>query len=220
MSHAESSATDNPTVVIVDDDPSVRKAIGNLCESVGLRVCAFGSTIEFMSWSVPDTPVCLVLDVRMPGENGLDFQLGLSKSHAEISVVFITAHGDIPMSVRAMKAGAVEFLTKPFRDQDLLDAINAGLIKSRIRRTELAADAELRMRYESLSSREREVMDLITKGQLSKQIAAKLGLSEITVKVCRGQLMRKMQTNSLPELGRMSEKLDRMRSKPAEPHER
>lgn len=217
MTHAVFTAADSPTVVILDDDPSVRKAIGNLCESVGLTVCAFGSTAEFLNWPVPDAPVCMVLDVRMPGENGLDFQLGLSKSHAEISVVFITAHGDIPMSVRAMKAGAVEFLTKPFRDQDLLDAINSGLTKSRIRRTELAADADLRMRYESLSSREREVMDLITKGQLSKQIAAKLGLSEITVKVCRGQLMRKMRTNSLPELGRMSERLDQMRNKSEEP---
>ncbi|HUK08484.1 MAG TPA: response regulator [Stellaceae bacterium] len=205
-------AREKSTVVIVDDDPSVRKAIGNLCESVGLSVYAFSSTAEFLSWCVPDTPVCMVLDVRMPGENGLDFQLGLSRSHAEISVVFITAHGDIPMSVRAMKAGAVEFLTKPFKDQDLLDAINAGLAKSRIRRAELNADAALRTRYESLSPREREVMDLITKGQLTKQIAARLRLSEITVKVCRGQLMRKMQTNSLPELGRMSERLDRMRS--------
>jgi len=156
----------------------------------------------------------MVLDVRMPGENGLDFQLELSKSHAEIPVVFITAHGDIPMSVRAMKAGALEFLTKPFRDQELLDAINAGLAKSHVRRCTLTANAELLTRYESLSSREREVMDLITKGQLTKQIAVQLGLSEITVKVCRAQLMKKMQANSLLELGRMSEKLDRIKKTP------
>jgi FixJ family two-component response regulator len=159
---------------------------------------------------MPDTPICLVLDVRMPGRNGLDFQQEFSRSHAEIPVVFITAHGDIPMSVRAMKSGAIEFLTKPFKDQDLLDAIYAGLAKSQTRREEMATIGDLRARYESLSVRERQVMDMVVKGQLSKQIAAKLHLSEITVKVCRGQIMRKMQATSLLELGRMSEKLDRI----------
>lgn len=202
------------TVAIVDDDPSVRKAISNLCESEGLDVVAFPSTAEFLRWPIPETPVCMVLDVRMPGESGLDFQVELSKSHSEIPIVFVTAHGDIPMSVRAMKAGAVEFLTKPFRDQDLLDAINSGLAQSRMRRSALEANAELEARYQSLSNREREVMDLITKGQLTKQIAAKLNLSEITVKVCRRQIMAKMQANSLLELGRMSEKLERVRNGP------
>ena len=217
MSHgAPTTHAHKSTVAIVDDDPSVRKAISNLCESEGLDVVAFPSTAAFLRWPIPETPVCMVLDVRMPGESGLDFQVELSKSHAEIPIVFVTAHGDIPMSVRAMKAGAVEFLTKPFRDQDLLDAINAGLAKSRMRRNALEANAELEARYQSLSNREREVMDLITKGQLTKQIAAKFNLSEITVKICRRQIMTKMQANSMLELGRMSEKLERMRNGPEE----
>lgn len=213
---APATRTQKSTVAIVDDDPSVRKAISNLCESEGFDVVAFSSTAEFLRWSIPETPVCMVLDVRMPGENGLDFQVELAKSHAEIPIVFVTAHSDIPMSVRAMKAGAIEFLTKPFRDQDLLDAINGGLAKSRMRRNALEMNAELEARYQSLSNREREVMDLITKGQLTKQIAATLNLSEITVKVCRRQIMTKMQANSMLDLGRMSEKLERMRSGPAE----
>jgi FixJ family two-component response regulator len=199
-------------VVVIDDDPSVRKALTNLLSSVGLNAHAFASPQEFLAWSIPDAPICIVLDVRMPGKNGLDFQQEFSKSHAEIPVVFITAHGDIPMSVRAMKSGAIEFLTKPFKDQDLLDAIYAGLEKSQTRRDEMAAIAELQAKYESLSVRERQVMDMVVKGQLSKQIAAKLRLSEITVKVCRGHIMRKMQARSLLELGRMSEKLDRIRN--------
>jgi FixJ family two-component response regulator len=199
-------------VVVVDDDPSVRKALTNLFGSVGLTAHTFSSTREFLAWPLPDAPLCMVLDVRMPGKNGLDFQQEFSRSHEEIPVVFITAHGDIPMSVRAMKAGAIEFLTKPFKDQDLLDAIYAGLAKSQALREETAAIADLCARYDSLSVREREVMDMVVKGQLSKQIAAKLGLSEITVKVCRSQLMRKMQTTSLLELGRMAEKLERMRN--------
>lgn len=200
------------TVVVIDDDPSVRKALTNLFSSVGLNAHMFASIKEFLAWSMPDTPICLVLDVRMPGRNGLDFQQEFSRSHAEIPVVFITAHGDIPMSVRAMKSGAIEFLTKPFKDQDLLDAIYAGFEKCQTRREEMATVADLRARYESLSVRERQVMDMVVRGQLSKQIAAKLHLSEITVKVCRGQIMRKMQATSLLELGRMSEKLDRIRN--------
>ncbi|MEW6438399.1 MAG: response regulator [Pseudomonadota bacterium] len=196
-------------VVVIDDDPSVRKALTNLLSSVGLRAHTFSSTQEFLAWSIPDMPICVVLDVRMPGKNGLDFQQELSKSHAEIPVVFITAHGDIPMSVRAMKFGAIEFLTKPFKDQDLLDAIYAGLERYQTRRDEMAAVAGLRAKYDSLSARERAVMDMVVKGQLSKQIAARLHLSEITVKICRGQIMRKLRASSLLELGRMAEKLDR-----------
>jgi len=194
-------------VVVIDDDPSVRKALTNLFGSVGLKAHTFASTQEFMAWPLPDAPLCMVLDVRMPGKNGLAFQQELSSSHAEIPVLFITGHGTIPMSVRAMKNGAIEFLTKPFNDQDLLDAIYAGLEKCQARREEMAAIADLRARYESLSARERQVMEMIVNGQLSKQIAAQFGLSEITVKVCRAQLMRKMRTTSLLELGRMSEQL-------------
>ncbi|MDU6727639.1 response regulator transcription factor, partial [Pseudomonas sp. EL_65y_Pfl1_R83] len=156
-------------------------------------------------------PICLVLDVRMPGQNGLDFQQELFRTRVEIPVVFITAHGDIPMSVRAMKFGAIEFLTKPFRDQDLLDAIYLGLQTSQIRRNEKTMTADLRARYDSLSVRERQVMDMILDGKLTKQIAAKFALSEITVKVCRAQIMRKMEAASLLELGRMSERLERIR---------
>jgi FixJ family two-component response regulator len=209
---AHPSLVPDLTVVVIDDDPSVRKALTNLLGSVGLNTHTFASTNEFLAWSIPDAPICMVLDVRMPGKNGLDFQQEFSKSHVEIPVVFITAHGDIPMSVRAMKSGAIEFLTKPFKDQDLLDAIYAGLEKSQTRRHEIMAIADLRARYEALSARERQVMDMVVRGQLSKQIAAALRLSEITVKVCRGQVMRKMQATSLLELGRMSERLDRIRN--------
>ena len=212
MTRVQSSPRPDSAVVIIDDDPSVRNALTNLFNSVGLNAHTFASTQQFLAWVIPDSPICMVLDVRMPGKNGLDFQQEFSRSHAEIPVVFITAHGDIPMSVRAMKSGAIEFLAKPFKDQDLLDAIYAGLEKSQTRRDEMAAIAELRARHESLSVRERQVMDMVVKGQLSKQIAAKFRLSEITVKVCRGNIMRKMQAGSLLELGRMSEKLDRIRN--------
>jgi FixJ family two-component response regulator len=212
VTRAQSSPRPDSAVVIIDDDPSVRKALTNLFNSVGLNAHTFASTQQFLAWVIPDSPICMVLDVRMPGKNGLDFQQEFSRFHAEIPVVFITAHGDIPMSVRAMKSGAIEFLAKPFKDQDLLDAIYAGLEKSQTRRDEMAAIAELRARHESLSVRERQVMDMVVKGQLSKQIAAKFRLSEITVKVCRGNIMRKMQAGSLLELGRMSEKLDRIRN--------
>lgn len=200
---------EDAAVVVVDDDPSVRKALTNLFSSVGLTAHTFGSVQEFLAWPLPDIPLCLVLDVRMPGKNGLDFQQEFSRSHSEIPVIFITAHGDIPMSVRAMKSGAIEFLTKPFRDQDLLDAIHSGLAKAEARRAEGAAVAGLRRLYNSLSPRERQVMQMVVDGQLSKQIAATLGLSEITVKVCRAQIMRKMHTSSLLELGRIAEKLER-----------
>ena len=199
------------TVAVVDDDLSVREALRNLLSSVGLDIHTFASTHEFLAWSIPDTPICLVLDVRMPGQNGLDFQQELFRTRVEIPVVFITAHGDIPMSVRAMKFGAIEFLTKPFRDQDLLDAIYLGLQTSQIRRNEKTMTADLRARYDSLSVRERQVMDMILDGKLTKQIAAKFALSELTVKVCRAQIMRKMEAASLLELGRMSERLERIR---------
>jgi FixJ family two-component response regulator len=212
MTRTQPSLVADNAIVVIDDDPSVRKALTNLFNSVELTVHAFASIPEFLAWPIPDTPICMVLDVRMPGKNGLDFQQEFSKTHAEIPIVFITAHGDIPMSVRAMKSGAIEFLTKPFKDQDLLDAIYAGLEKSRTRRNEMTALTDLRMRYESLSERERQIMEMVVNGQLSKQIAARLRLSEITVKVCRGQIMRKMQAASLLELGRMSERLDRMRN--------
>jgi len=194
-------------VVIIDDDPSMRQALVNLLDSVGMAAHSFASPREFLSWPLPDRPLCLVLDIRMPGKNGLDFQQDLAQLQDHIPVVFITAHGDIPMSVRAMKAGAIEFLTKPFKDQDLLDAIYAGLAQSRARRHEAIATADLRSRYASLSGRERQVMGMILEGQLSKQIAANLGLSEITVKVCRSQMMRKMKATSLLDLGRVAEKI-------------
>jgi FixJ family two-component response regulator len=212
MTRTQPSLLADNAIVVIDDDPSVRKALTNLFNSVGLTAHAFASIREFLAWPIPDTPICMVLDVRMPGKNGLDFQQEFSKSHAGIPVVFITAHGDIPMSVRAMKSGAIEFLTKPFKDQDLLDAIYVGLEKSQTRRNEMTALTDLRMKYESLSERERQIMEMVVNGQVSKQIAAKLRLSEITVKVCRGQIMRKMQAASLLELGRMSERLDRIRN--------
>ena len=195
-------------VAVIDDDPSVRSALDNLLNSVGLLVRTFESTEDFLQWDLPNSPICLVLDIRMPGKNGLDFQQDLLRTCVDVPVIFITAHGDIPMSVRAMKAGAIEFLTKPFRDQDLLDAIYSGLAKSRTRREERALAAGLEARYNSLSPREKEVMDLVVHGQLTKQIAAKLHLSEITVKVCRAQLMKKMEAASLADLVRMSEKID------------
>jgi FixJ family two-component response regulator len=210
MTRTQPSLVADNAIVVIDDDPSVRKALTNLFNSVELTAHAFASIREFLAWPIPDTPICMVLDVRMPGKNGLDFHQEFSKTRAEIPIVFITAHGDIPMSVRAMNSGAIEFLTKPFKDQDLLDAIYAGLEKSRTRRNEMTAFTDLRMRYESLSERERQIMEMVVNGQLSKQIAARLRLSEITVKVCRGQIMRKMQAASLLELGRMSERLDRI----------
>jgi FixJ family two-component response regulator len=195
-----------PVVFVVDDDPSVRRAIKRLVESVGLRVEAFGSAQEFLRNEPPDTPSCLVLDVRLPGISGLDFQRQLAETNIHIPIVFITAHGDIPMTVRAMKAGAIEFLTKPFRDQDLLDAIQLALERDKTRRVQEAEVAKLRERYESLTSREREVLPLVVSGLLNKQIAAEIGTSEATVKVHRSQLMRKMGAESLAELVRMYEK--------------
>jgi len=196
-----------PIVFVVDDDPSVRRAIKRLVGSVGLEVELFGSAQEFLRSKRPDAPSCLVLDIRLPGVSGLDFQRELAQANIHIPIIFITAHGDIPMTVRAMKAGAVEFLTKPFRDQDLLDAIQVALERDRARRQQEAEIAVLRERFESLTPREREVLPLVVSGMLNKQIAAEIGTSETTVKVHRGQLMRKMGADSLADLVRMAERM-------------
>jgi FixJ family two-component response regulator len=196
-----------PTVLIVDDDAQMRESLRNLVRSVGLRVELFASAQEFVQSQRPDAPSCLVLDVRMPGLSGLDLQKQASEAGLEIPIIFITGHGDIPMSVRAMKAGAVEFLTKPFRDQDLLDAIQQGLEKSRKARELLAANEELRRRFSLLTPREREVMERVVAGLLNKQIGAELGTSETTVKIHRHQVMEKMGADSLPELVRMADRL-------------
>ena len=196
-----------PVVFVVDDDPSVRRAIKRLVESVGLQVELFGSAQEFLRSKRPNAPSCLVLDVRLPGISGLDFQRELADANIHIPIIFITAHGDIPMTVRAMKAGAVEFLTKPFRDQDLLDAVHVALERDRARRQREAEIAVLRDRFESLTPREREVLPWVVAGLVSKQIADAIGATEATVKVHRSQLMRKMGASSLADLVRMAEKM-------------
>jgi FixJ family two-component response regulator len=196
-----------PIVFVVDDDPSIRRAIKSLVESVGLQVELFGSAEEFREAERPDAPSCMVLDVRLPGISGLDLQRELADANIQIPIIFITAHGDIPMTVRAMKAGAVEFLTKPFRHQELLDAIQQGLERDRSRRAQQADVDILRKRFESLTRGERRVLPLVVSGRPNKQIAAEIGTSEATVKVHRSQLMRKMGADSLPELVRMAEKI-------------
>jgi RNA polymerase sigma factor (sigma-70 family) len=194
-------------VFVVDDDPSIRRAIKRLVESVGLRVEVFGSAAEFRNSSHPDIVSCLILDIRLPGVSGLDFQRQLSEAKINVPIIFISAHGDVPMTVRAMKAGAIEFLTKPFRDQDLLDAVQVALEGDRARRQKEVEIATLRERFESLSAREREVVDMVVSGMPNKQTAAKIGTSENTVKVHRSRAMEKMQAQSLADLVKMVERL-------------
>jgi FixJ family two-component response regulator len=215
-SRTSSEAADlQPVVYVVDDDPSIREALAGLLRSVGLEVRAFSSTQEFLENPRPDAPGCLVLDVRLPGAGGLELQSQLLKSNVHLPIIFITGHGDIPMSVQAMKAGAIEFLTKPFRDQELLEAIQLGIQRDRARWREAGVVGHLRERFQSLTAREQEIMAHVVTGRMNKQIASDLHVSEITVKIHRGHVMRKMGAKSLAELVRMADKLDLSRTKPS-----
>src|SRR5580658_2070255 len=196
-----------PTVLVIDDDPDLRASVGRLLRSVGLDAQLFTSISDFLKSDPPDGPTCLVLDVRLPEQSGLDFQRELAAGNRQLPIIFITGHGDIPMSVQAMKGGAIEFLTKPFRDQELLDAIQLGLSRDRVRREHEEALTALKERFGSLSPREREIMIEVARGRLSKQIAGDIGIAEATVKVHRSRLMRKMKARSLPALSRMADKL-------------
>src|SRR5690348_17775082 len=195
------------TIVVIDDDASMRRALENLLKSVGFAVELFKSPQEFLQSSRPDRPGCIVLDVRFPGRSGLDMQRELAAVNTPLPIIFITGYGDIPMSVRAMKAGAVEFLTKPFRDQDLLDAVGVALEKDRVRRANEVRLSELRTRFQTLTARERQVLSLVIAGRLNKQIAGELGVSEMTVKMHRRQVMRKMQATGLAQLVRLADQL-------------
>jgi len=198
----------NPSVLIIDDDPEFRDSVARLLRSVGLHTQQFASVSDFFNAPPPDGPTCLVLDIRMPGRSGLELQRDLAAANRQVPIIFITAHADVPMTVQAMKGGAIEFLTKPFRDQDLLDAIEAGLARDRARRESDSAVAALRERFDTLSSREREIMLHVVAGRLNKQIANDIGIAESTVKVHRTHLMRKMKARSLPELSRMADILN------------
>jgi len=208
------SSEAEPLVFVIDDDPGMRQALQSLLRSVGLQVEAFSSAGEFLAGKRPNVPSCLVLDVRLPGVSGLDFQAELAKAKIQIPIIFITGHGDIPMTVRAMKAGAVEFLPKPFRDQDLLDAVQVGLDRDRARRESDKTTSKLTASFQSLTTREQQVIALVTSGLMNKQIAAEIGVSEITVKVHRGNVMRKMGAKSLADLVRMADALGIRRPKP------
>jgi FixJ family two-component response regulator len=203
----DTSAVEEPVVFVIDDDRDLREALGRLLRSVGLRVELFESPSEFLPIALPDTPSCLVLDIRLPRRSGLDFQNELASASIEIPIIFITAYGDVPMSVRAMKAGAIDFLTKPFRDQDLLDAVSIALECDRKRRDDAKWRDELKLLFENLTPRERQVMALVTAGLMNKQIAAEIRITEITVKIHRGHAMRKMNAKSLAELVLMAETL-------------
>ena len=207
LPRAQAMTEARPTIVVVDDDPGIRESLGSLLRSVGLQVKLLASVPEFLEAGRPEGPTCLVLDVRLPGRSGLDFQRELSAASIQVPIIFITGHGDIPMSVQAMKGGAIEFLTKPFRDQALLDAIQQGLARDRAWLNDEKTMAALRARFETLTPREREVMAHVVSGRLNKQIAADIGISEITVKVHSGQVMRKMRASSLPDLARMADRL-------------
>jgi FixJ family two-component response regulator len=196
-----------PIVVVVDDDDLVREAVANLLRSVGLQTKLFASVPEFLQWTPPDSPSCLVLDVRLPGLSGLDLQSELNKANIQIPIVFMSGHGDIPMSVRAMKGGAVDFLVKPFRDQDMLDAVQTSLERDRQRRKGASHSAKLKSTFDSLTPREQQIMELVTAGLVNKQIAGEIGVSEVTVKFHRGNVMRKMGAKSVAELVRMADAL-------------
>jgi len=201
-----------PIVIIIDDDELVRDALDDLFRSIGLQTKQFASVPEFLKWKLPDGPSCLVLDVRLPGLSGLDFQSELNKANVQIPIVFMTGHGDIPMSVRAMKGGAVDFLSKPFRDQDMLDAVQAGLDQDRKRRQSVGDNLQLKIAFDSLTAREQEIMGFVADGLLNKQIAAEIGVNEVTVKFHRGNMMRKMGAKSVAELVRMADTLGIRRS--------
>lgn len=204
----------NSTVLVIDDDPDLRASVGRLLRSLGIGVQLFASISDFLKSDPPDGPTCLVLDIRLPGQSGLDLQRELAHAKRELPIIFITGHGDIPMTVQAMKGGAIEFLTKPFRDQDLLDAIHLGISRDRAWRENEEALADLKKRFASLSPREREIMVQVARGRLSKQIAHDIGIAEATVKVHRSRAMQKMKAGSLPELGRMADKLELVPDKP------
>jgi FixJ family two-component response regulator len=208
------ATVEESVVFVVDDDPSMREALSGLLRSVGLQVEAFGSAKEMLQRSPPEVAACLVLDIRLPGQSGLDLQAELADADIRIPIIFMTGHGDIPMTVKAMKAGAIDFLTKPFRDQDMLDAVRVALERDRRRRSDEKTASDLRVLYESLTPRERQVMTRVTDGLMNKQIAGEIGISEITVKIHRGNVMRKMGAKSLADLVRMADILKIRRGKP------